>query len=250
MYIRRILITAIILISIVSSSAYGEWHFGIGTGPSILKIDGDIGFHTNIEGPVKLPIDADPDDIMDVMDSAVGLSGYVTNDRWTFKAAYGSLDLEGSGDEGPVHLDLEFEMTGAEFTVGYAIYENPHLKLNLIGGIRYTEQEISVDLSTERSQLNRTIDNDWTDAVIGLSANVPVTPTLTWNTEMDAGFGGSEGTYTANTGLTWQFYKGWSGTLFYQYSAVDFENGTQGSRDWYLYDMNEQSLGLVILYNW
>ncbi|WP_286818444.1 hypothetical protein [Desulfobacter sp. UBA2225] len=250
MYIRRILIAAIIAISMVSSSAYAEWHFGIGTGPSILKIDGDIGFHTNIAGPVKMNVDADPDDIMDVMDSALGLSGYASNGKWTFKAAYANLVLEGSGGNRAAHLDIEADLTGAEFAVGYALYEKPYLNLNLIGGIRYTEHEISVDFSTERSQLNRTIDNDWTDAVIGLSANVPLTHTLTWNTQMDFGFGGSEGTYTANTGLTWQFYKGWSGTLFCKYAAVDFENAARGSQDWYLYDMNEQSLGLAIFYNW
>ena len=87
-------------------------------------------------------------------------------------------------------------------------------------------------------------------ALIGLSADVPFAEKWIWNIKGDVGFGESEGTYLASTGLTWRFYGGWSATLFGKYVAVEFENDSKGDSDWYLYDVDESTLGLTILYNW
>ena len=99
---------------------------------------------------------------------------------------------------------------------------------------------------------NRTksISESWIDALIGLSADVPFAEKWIWNIKGDVGFGESEGTYLASTGLTWRFYGGWSATLFGKYVAVEFENDSKGDSDWYLYDVDESTLGLTILYNW
>ena len=70
-----------------------------------------------------------------------------------------------------------------------------------------------------------------------------------WNNRITAGFGGSEGTYMGQTGITWIFYKGWSSTLYGNYTAVEFENGDEGDSDWYLYDIDEFGIGLGFLYN-
>jgi len=97
---------------------------------------------------------------------------------------------------------------------------------------------------------SKSIDESWTDILIGLSADVPFAEKWNWNIKADAGFGGSEGTYLASTGLTWRFYGGWSGTLFGKFVAVEYENASKGDPDWYLYDVDESTLGLTITYNW
>lgn len=247
---KYLYMTVIAIICMINTPAYAEWHFGIGTGPSMLKIDGDLGFNTAIAGPVKLSVKADPEDISDVIDSAIGFGGYAANGRWLFQASYEKLKLEGSESNETHSFQLDFDITGAEFMTSYTVYQNDVFKLNLIGGLRYTEHELSAEIRSGNKLRNRDIDNDWTDAVIGTSVVLPFSQTLSWKTSFDYGFGGSEGTYTADTGLTWRFFRGFSGTLFYNYAAVDFENASRGDADWYLYDIDEQSLGLVILYNW
>jgi hypothetical protein len=99
-------------------------------------------------------------------------------------------------------------------------------------------------------QQSRSFDHDWTDAIVGATVNVPLAQKWTWNTRFNAGYGGSEGTYFASTGVTWRFLNNWSTSLIGRYSAVEYENGSEGNSDWYYYDAEESALSLNILYNW
>jgi len=248
---KYLYMTVVVIICMISTSAYAEWHFGIGTGPARLSIDGDMGLNIPVAGgPVKFKVKADPEDISDVMDSAIGLGGYAANGRWLFQASYGKMELEGKENIGESSIEIGFDVTSAQFMTSYTVLQNDVFKLNLVGGLRYTEHELSSDFRFGGNHYKRNLDNDWTDAVVGTSVVVPFTQTLSWKTSFDYGFGGSEGIFTANTGLTWRFFRGFSATLFYNYATVDFENGSRGDADWYLYDVDEQSLGLTILYNW
>jgi len=248
---------AVLGIMSYSTVAQAKWHFGIGTGPQLLNVSGDVGMNTAL-GAVQLDVDLDPDDIADVTKSAIGLGGYATNGKWMIQYAIGKLELEEEASRGlrtgaTLTAKVGFDITGAELTVGYPIYENPALMLRAYTGARYTKHELDLLITgTGFLGINRSksIDESWTDVLIGLSADVPFAEKWNWNIKADAGFGGSEGTYLAHTGLTWRFYGGWSGTLFGKFVAVDFENGNKGDPDWYLYDVDETSLGLVIMYNW
>jgi len=42
----------------------------------------------------------------------------------------------------------------------------------------------------------------------------------------------------------------WSGTLFGKLAAVEYENAARGDADWYLYDVDETTLGLTVMFNW
>lgn len=247
---KYLYLSVCLIFTLFYSPVFGEWNFGIGTGPAMLSIDGDMGIHTNIAGPVKLAVEADPDDINDVTDSALGLNGYARTGRWTFNAAYSKLKLEGTAKNENSRLKLDFDVTGAQFLTSYMVYGNHLFKFNLVGGVRYTRHEFSGNFYHGEASQPRKIDNEWTDAVVGVSAVVPFTETLSWKTSVDGGFGGSEGTYTANTGVTWRFFRGWSATLFYNFCAVDYEDGSPGDEDWYLYDVDETTVGLNILFNW
>jgi len=239
-----------------SSMAYAEWNFGIGTGPQLLNVSGDVGMNTALLGPVELDIDLDPDDVADLAESAFGLSGYATDGKWMIQASAGKLQLEedastGTSDGGTLSADVEFDITGSELTAGYPIYNMEAVMLRAYTGVRYTRHEFDVRITgTGFSGVHKSIDESWTDVLIGLSADVPFAEKWNWNVKADAGFGGSEGTYLASTGLTWRFYGGWSGTLFGKFVAVDYENASKGDADWYLYDVDESTLGLAVMYNW
>ncbi|MCK5505523.1 MAG: hypothetical protein KAJ10_10190 [Thermodesulfovibrionia bacterium] len=259
------LLSLLIAISYTSVS-YAEWSHGIGTGIFMLNLEGDVGVNTTLAGPVTVEdADLDFDDISDLLETAIGLGGYSTDGTWMIRYLFSTLELEGEKSYSlpanavlagghSVNAKLNFKRTAGEITVGYPVYKDTSFSVSMDGGLRYTKHEVRSDLSISGPVLNRgirkEIDEDWTDVLIGGTVTVPFTKELIWNTSGNAGFGGSEGTYMGQTGLTWIFYKGFSSTLYGMYTAVEFENGDEGDSDWYLYDVDEFGLGLSFAYNW
>ena len=245
-----LILLGIFIVMNFSAVAYADWNYGIGTGLFALNLDGDIGFDSALAGSVLFPVDLDASETSDLIDTAFGFNGYATDGTWMVQYSFSNLELEGSSTVGPASTTIDFDMQGAEITLGYPVYHSSGVTLGVLGGVRYTSHEVSGSVTVGASTASRTIENDWTDALVGLTLTVPLVEKWVWNNRVDAGFGGSEGTYSGNTGVTWRFYKGWSGTLFAKYTAVEFEDGTKGNSDWYRYDVDEFGPGLAILYNW
>jgi hypothetical protein len=153
-----------------------------------------------------------------------------------------------------IYSEFGFDTTGVEITAGYLIYENESVALRLIGGLRFTKHELKNDITIVVNgtpfPLGNDIDEDWTDVLVGASIGVPFAEKWVWNTTFNAGFGGSEGTYLVNTGLTWRFHKRWTATFYSKITAVDYENEDEGDADWYLYDVDEFGWGFTVLFNW
>ena len=209
--VKRFLVplTSLLIISL-AVPAHAEWDFGIGTGPMGLNSKGDQGFHSNLAGPVVVDIDLDADDIGDAAESALGLGGYATDGKWRIQFSFGKLELE--GDAGvtlatgtTVFQELGFDITGGELIIGYPIYQNSSCTVLFHGGARYTKQELDNELTivtgVGTTQEKRDLDEDWTDVVLGFSADIPFAEKWTWNNRVDAGFGGSDGTYLVYTGF-------------------------------------------------
>lgn len=243
----------IVSVLFYTPSAMAEWNFGLGTGPALLAIEGDAGANSTLAGGgVTLDLDLDADDMSDLTDSAFGLMGYATDGKWMIQLSGGQLNLEGDADAKNINAraDVDLDITSAELTVAYAVYEGNGVKFNLVGGLRYTRHDWKTTMQIGGLSRKNKTDNDWVDGLVGVSLDVPFYEKWSWNTMLNAGFGGSEGTYTGKTGMTWRFYKGWSATLYGKYSAVEFEESSKGDSDWYLWDVDESTLGLAILYNW
>lgn len=242
-----------------SSSALAEWHFGIGTGFAALSVDGDQGLHTNLAGPVQFKVDLTPEDVMDYMAAGAGLGGYATDGTWMIQLSFNYLRLEDKPSyEKPgvitITSEFGFDVTAGELTVAYPILKQPSLVVRVLGGMRYIghklESTITAVTPAATIQLERKIEEEWADVLIGLTVDVPFANTWNWGNRFDAGFGGSEGTYHLNSGLAWAFAKHWTTTLAVDYKVIDYENGNKGDTDWYLYDANETAVGINILYNW
>ena len=243
----------------VAAPVHAEWFFGIGTGLSLMNVDGKQGFNTELAGPVKYDVKLNPKDFRDVTKSAFGFGGYATDGTWMVQYSYAKLELEDKVSEYVADYDstlttkINFKMTGAEATVGYPVYRTPHLVTLVDAGVRYTKHEFDGSVTASGAvsgRRGRDFDHSWTDAVLGVSINVPLAKTLSWNNRLNAGFGGSDGTYFVSTGLSWRFLKHWSTGLTGTYKKVKYENGSKGDSDWYLYDVDESSLGLNVLFNW
>ncbi len=250
---RRMKIFVLTMLSVLmvisyASVSYAAWSYGIGTGLFRMNAKGDQGFNTQ-SGAVEFKIDLDPDDFSDLAESAFGFAGYATDGTWMVQYSFSNLELEDTASSGAVSVTIGFDTVGGEITVGHPVYRTPQMILGVLGGVRYTKHELSSDVTVVATTVNWSIDNDWTDALVGLTLTVPLAEKWVWNNRVDAGFGGSEGTYSGNTGVTWRFYKGLSSTFYGKYTAVEFENGSKGDTDWYLYDVDEFGVGLAILYN-
>jgi opacity protein-like surface antigen len=109
---------------------------------------------------------------------------------------------------------------------------------------------MSTDLRVGTERVSRGGDTDWTDALVGVTASGPIVKNVSWDTTVEAGFGGSDGTYRVSAGVTWRFAKNWSTRLGYSYTAIDFEKGSKGDSDWYKYDVDESAASLNVMFNW
>jgi hypothetical protein len=251
-----IVLISVFLIVSFSSAAHAEWNYGIGTGITRMNAKGDQGINVTLLGlgPVEFDVDLDPEDFDDLMKSAFGIGGYFTDKKWMIQYSFVNLELEDEASRtiGPTTASAKigFDITGGELTVGYPIHRSPALDFGALVGARYTKHELSSELRVGAQQRKRSIDNDWTDGLVGLTFGVPFAEKWIWNTRLDAGFGGSDGTYTGKTGVTWRFAKSWTASLDAQYQAIDYENGNKGDTDWYLYDVDEFGWGIKFLYHW
>jgi hypothetical protein len=242
-------------LSSVPVLAQGDWQHGIGTGIYLLNIEGDTGADTAL-GSVLVKTDLDNEEVSDLIESAIGLGGFSTNGTWTILYNAGQLEMAGSGSGSdllgtPASGSGSLTATSAELAAVYNFAVTGGHYWGALLGVRYTEHEYEVDLTIGASPTTLGLTESWTDAIVGLTHTYPISEKWTWNNTANIGFGsGTDGTYYIKTGLTRQFAENWSSTFYGQLLHYDYENGTRGDADWYLYDTDEYGLGVTILYHY
>ena len=236
-----VLLTLLSVSSIALAEADSEsdnWSFGIGTSFFALNVEGDVGINTQL-GPSVTKLDLDFDDVNNAMDSAAGIAGFAQKGDWKINYALGKLKLE--GETGPRRLSFSTSALDVNLEHPLSI-----TGLSIYGGLRYTDHE----LDFKGPVINRSLDEDWVDVYVGLAYVMAIAPDITWSTRVDIGGGGSDGSATFNTGINWEFSEQWLATFYGKYYTVEYENGSKGDSDWYLYDNDEFGLGLGISYLW
>ena len=249
---RKCLLLALPLLFVIgfSSTAQAKWQNGIGTGFTGLNYEGDIGFNTLLAGPVKVEVDLDPEDTSDLLNTAFGFGGFSTDGKWMIQYSFSNIELEGDAISPNVNGTVTFESTGGELTVGYPLYQDSSLNFRVYGGLRYTKHDWETNITVLGTPINSSFDENWTDGLVGISLDVAFTDKVSWNTRLDGGFGGSEGTAFVKTGIGWRFHENWSTSLYGKYAAVEYENNNIGDADWYFYDVDEFGAGIGILFIW
>lgn len=238
--------------SLSSAAMAGDWKYGIGTGITALDVDGDGGFASASGAALDFDASLSPDEVNEYMESAFGLAGMATNGDWTITAAAGALELEEDvdiqGASGSGNFEINFETVGAEVLANYTFSRSGKSTWGAIGGVRYTSQEYKGTWTGGVGSGSRSVDEDWTDAVIGLSYGYAISPTLVWSSQVDYGVGGSEGTTHASTGISKVFGENWLVRGYVDVKEIEFENGNRGDADWFLYDATETKLGVAFMY--
>jgi len=236
----------------VSTASADDWEFGVTLGLHALNVEVDSGFDT-FSGPVVSEIDLDFDDVDNAAEDAFGLSGFAKKGQGKINFAFGVLKLVGD-----IHSDvpltgsnldakLSFKTTFADINYEH-LFEDSHF--SVYAGLRYTEQDIAFNLDTALLSIDREITEEWVDVYVGLGYVLPLTENVEWSNRIDVGGGGSDGSYTAISSLNWQFRDHLMASFFGKWYSIDYENGSEGDSDWYLYDGDEFGLGAAVTYIW
>ncbi len=110
-------------------------------------------------------------DALSNLDFAFMAAFAASNGRWSLLADYNYTDLSFSNDTpGPASssLDTSTETQFLSGYVGYRIYEDPSVKVDLAGGFRWFSTKTEFTLNPgNRPGRTTSVDSDWTDAVLG-----------------------------------------------------------------------------------
>ncbi len=222
---------------LTASVSQAEWKFGIGAGIGAFDIDGDGTLGAN-----SGDIEYDSGDL----ESAFTLQGYAAKGAWIFRSTVFSIEVEAdqTPEPGVTISDLNFKRLIWDLTAGYKLIEGEAWTITTYGGIRSVSHEMS------SAALGGTdFDNTWTDLILGSTATYTLGEKWFWSSGLEAGFGGSEGSFGANTGLTWRFAMHWSASAVFSWSSSEYEEGNAGDVDFYQYDAKETKLGLGVVYH-
>lgn len=241
------------------------WTFGLGTGLQRLNVSGDVGF-SSARGPEIADIDLSPDDFKDLMKSAIGLQAFATKGKWQVALTYANLELE---DKARIAIEslpalpalntrFRQEIAVGELTVAYQVAELAGNRIGVQGGVRTTRHDYDLLITGSpgtlpgdpiATQVSRSLDDDWTDALVGLTHSLDLTENLRWSSSAVAGFGDSDSYWSARTAVAWQpGASPWLIGAYIDFRSIDFENGTPGEPGWYLYDADEWGPGITISY--
>lgn len=255
--VKRIAFVGVVFLFLVGSFArpsvaQDDWKFGIGTGFFALNMSGDIGFDTAL-GPVIVEADLDTSDISDALESAIGIGGFAAKGKWQFNFSFATMELEagvsGTGLMGvPVAALLNFEATVVDLGASYRFAVTGKHAWNVLFGGRFIQHEYNVGLTVGATALARTIDNDYTDAIVGIAHAYPFSEKVAWTNHIDVGIGDSESQFKVNSGIAWQVAKPVLLNFYAQIQSLDLQTGSPGSSDFYLYDADEFGVGVGILF--
>lgn len=260
--IERLSLLAL-LIALTSGSAFAqagqdhEWDFFVGGYLTATYIDATTTAGTPA-GDQVLDIDASFSDLLDNLD--YGASGI-------FIASYDKLsinvDLLAIGldiDEstpipppiGPAEVNIQVDIREYELYLGYqAFAEYPALEV--ITGLRYIDQEITVDLTTAGPMTPAPLvaGDDWVDPFIGFRYLGPINNKWSWLLRGDiGGFGvGSDFAWRVDVGARYHITKQWEAAVGYKILDIDYETGTSGSLSRYAWDGSEAGITLGVGYH-
>jgi hypothetical protein len=233
---------ALVLAVAPGAVAQDEWKFGIGTGFTSFGIDGDIGFPTPAGG-VIFDVDLDNSDTSDLVDSGIGLGGFAAKGKWKILYAIGTVALEDQN----AGLTAEWDRTQVELAGEYNFGRTGNHAWGVLFGVRMIDHEW--DFVTASTAVN--VEEDWTDALIGITHRVPINERWAWSNRLDGGFGDSEGSFLFRTAIHWKPAKRWAFNLNIAQQSIEFGDPAEiANADFYLYDVDEPAVGFGFLYLW
>lgn len=221
-----------------------EWHFTLA--PLFLwgmNIDG-----TSQIGPVSAPLDLTfTDDIVENLAAVFTIHFEAQKRNWTLFAEYQYVDLDPSV-ETPSGVDaaIDFKDQLGELGVAYKFATLGINDLEVLGGVRYTRQDLDVKLGPGVQLLD--VSEDWWDGFAGLRIFTHISDNWTFIGRGDIGTGGSDFVWNLVGMIDYQF-KEW-GSVFFGYKWMDYDYDSGSGLDRYAYDALQQGPLAGLSFHW
>ena len=228
------------------NSTDGKWEYSLA--PLFLWAQGIEG--TSAVGPSSLPLEVTFEDAFDNLEAAFTIHYEMKRDALSLFAEYQYVDM-GPTAEGPMNteLDIGFKDTIAELGVGYWVFGTDRTDWEVIGGARYTKQEL--DASVKNGPDLVSVDENWWVGFFGgrMSAELSKNWTFIGRADFGVGPGKTNRIWNLNAMFDYRF-KDW-GSVFagYKWMDYDYDNGENGF-DRYAYDATQQGPLVGLNFYW
>jgi hypothetical protein len=207
----------------------------------------------NIEGTVGVggitsAVDLGFDDILDNLDFAFAAHFGARHNRIGGFVDFTYVEISPSFETpGPLYkrTDLRMKTTILDLKGTYRLYETDRVWLDLIGGARYYDQDISIKLQPGTAAGRGASGGEgWWDAVAGFRGRYFLTDKWFLSYMADVGGGSSDLTWQALAGVGYQFNEKLQATVIYRYMSYDY------SSDDFIYDADTQGIGVGVGIRW
>ena len=201
-------------------------------------------------GPLEAPLDLDfNDDILDNLEAGFAIHFEAKQGDLTLFAEYNYAKLEPTVEIplGPLIIggDVKFQDTLAELGVAYAFWNSEATSWEVLGGIRYMEQEIDVQLTLPDVLPVPGPDkisggDDWVHGFGGFRVTTQLSQNWSLRARADYGYGDSDNKALHGIGFFDYRFRDW-GSFFagYRYLDTDYSNGRDGTKG-YSFDGDQQ----------
>jgi predicted porin len=218
------------------NSTGGEWEYSLA--PLFLWAQGIEG--TSTMGPTTSPLDVTFEDAFDNLEATFTVHYEMKRDALSLFAEYQYVDL-GPTAEGPMNTELNigFKDTIAELGAGYWLFGTERTDWEIIGGVRYTKQDM--DVSVKGGPKLVSVDEDWWVGFFGGRMTGKLSENWTFIGRADFGVGSGDTNRIWNLNAMFDYrFRDW-GSVFAGYKWMDYnyDNGENGL-DRYAYDATQQ----------
>ena len=237
----------------VSSS--GDWEFALA--PLFLWGMGISGDSTI--GDVSAPLDVEFKDLLDNLEAIFTVHFEARKDKWTIfsELQYADIRPEATLSMGPVSAvaDIGFKNTMVEVGVAYAFRETQNTRWEVLGGFRYTDQDLTVDATltfpppVNEQNIEMTGGDNWSHALVGARFIGIMSNEWTFIGRTDVGYGGSDNTaFNAAVMFDYRFRNWGSAFIGYRYLKYDFDN--KNTDDRYAYNAYQSGPLAGLMIHW
>jgi hypothetical protein len=255
---RQLAAASLIVTSSSIVNASEEWEFALS--PLFLwgmNINGDATI-----GDATAPLELDfKDDVLENLEAVLTVHFEARRGLWTVFTEVQYVDLGPTVNVamGPIEVesDITFKNTMFELGAAYTFSESDSTRWEVIGGGRYTDQDIEVDaiVSTplppplDEADIDMGGGDDWWHAFLGARVFHSFNEKWSFIGRTDLGYGGSDNK-ALNASFMFDYrFRGW-GSAFagYRYLQYDYDNGS--SSNGYAYDAYQQGPLLGLTFYW
>lgn len=254
----KYLFHAAVLMTVLSYSVFAqadadndEWTYFVAGYLTAVSIDAKATTYSPA-GDQVLKIEPSFSDLLDNMD--YGASGIFIARKGAFSLnvdmVFAGITVDESLPLPSSDMKAEIDLREHEFYVGYAAFD-AYPELEIITGVRYIDQDISVKITTPGFIQKIDTGDDWIDPFIGLRYMGAINNKWNWHLRGDVGgFDvGSDFAWRVDAGATYRVDKHWEAAIFYKILDIDYETGTSGTPSIFKWDGQEKGITLGVGYH-